>query len=123
MVIASILFTISVLLVIFADRLFAFARRNRDAAFLSRTQIVATPLFWTAMGGACLAMSIIEMRMGIIQGVRIGVIPRAEHPIWFWGITGGICLASLVIVFLGFGDFARAWRDTSRQMNGADDRT
>lgn len=123
MVIASIIFTIGVLLVLIGDRLFAVARKNRDTAFLLRTQQVITPLFWITMGGACLAMSVIQMRIGVVKGFRIGIVPRAEHPFWFWGFTGGLLLASGVIVVFSLFDFARIWQDASRGTNGADDRT
>lgn len=108
---------------IWGDRLLAGLDKNHGPEAVQRKQQLVAPWFWISIGGACLAMCVIEMRAGVVKGVRLGTIPRAEHPVWFWGITMGIGLASLVMITMNFVDFTQALKTSRQGTNGADDRT
>lgn len=108
MTIAACIFAIAFLLALSSDRLIAVVQRRRDAASVLRTQEIITSLLWATMGGAVLAMIVIQMLAGVFQGVRIPMIDRAQHPFWFWTIAGGLFVASFAMVIWNLRDFVRA---------------
>ena len=107
MTIASCIFAVAFLLALFSDRLTAIVLRRSGAGAVLRTQKLIAPLLWVTMGGAVLAMTVIQMTTGVFQGLRIPMIARAQHPFWFWTITGGLFVASFAMVAWSLRDFVR----------------
>ncbi len=75
-----------------------------------RADQATEPLLLACIGGAVLAITVIEIVSGVIKGVRLGVVQRAEHPIWFWLIIVIMGLASSGMLIFNLQDFARALR-------------
>ncbi len=119
MTIASCIFAVAFLLALFSDRMIAVVQRKRGAASVLRTQEIITPLLWTTVGCAVLAMTVIQMLAGVFQGVRIPMIARAQHPFWFWTITAGMMIASFAMVVWNLQDFVRALRSQANPANSA----
>jgi hypothetical protein len=82
-----------------------------------RTDKAAGPLFLACLGGAVLAMTVIEVASGVIKGVRLGVIQRVDHPVWFWLIVVIMGLASTGMLVWNLVDFVRALKP-SPDVNG-----
>ena len=123
MTVALLIFMFGFLLVLQGNRALSALYRKQGAAVVGRKQRLLTPWFWIIMGLGLLAVDLIQMRQGVVQGVRIGILTRADHPWLFWGITVGMALAALLLMVMNFSEFAQAWRNTEAGTNGADDRT
>lgn len=108
MTLVACIFIVAFLLTLISDRLIARVQRKRGAASVLRTQKLIASILWATMGGAVLAMTVIQMLAGVFQGVRIPLIVRAQHPFWFWTITGGLFIASCAMVVWNLREFVRA---------------
>jgi hypothetical protein len=87
MLIVFVVFVVGFLLVVWGDRLLEALYRNQGAEIVQRKQELLTPCFWIVMSLGVLAMDIMEMLQGVVEGIRIGVLTRAQHPVLFWAIT------------------------------------
>lgn len=69
----------------------------------------AAEAFWPAcLGGAVLAMTAIQVHDGAFNGLRMGLVQRGEHPVWFWLIAAVMFLVSTAMLILNLADVARA---------------
>jgi hypothetical protein len=119
MTIAACIFAVAFLLTLISDRLIARVQRKRGAASVLRIQKLIASLLWATMGGAVLAMTVIQMLAGVFQGLRIPMIVRVQHPFWFWTITGGLLIASFAMVVWNLRDFVRALKSPANPANAA----
>jgi hypothetical protein len=107
---APMVLLIALVLMLAADKLLAGDRLKRRLGeeTCRRYDGIVHGLLQAVIGCAFLLINIDACRAGRYEGVRMGVIARAEHPYVFWTLAVFFFPSSIVFVGWGISEFLQS---------------
>jgi hypothetical protein len=110
--IQAIVLLVALVLMLAADKLLASDRLKRRLGeeACRRYDGIVHGLLQAVIGCAFLMINIEACRAGRYEGVRMGVIARAEHPYVFWTLAIFFFPSSILFVGWGISEFLHSLR-------------
>ena len=101
---------VALVLMLVADKLLAGAwlKRRLGEETCRRYDGIVHGVLQAVIGCAFLIINIDACRIGRYEGVRMGVITRAEHPYLFWTLAAFFFPSSILFVGWGIAEFVQS---------------